>query len=100
VKDAIMIRIAALLLFTLLAAAPARAQDPPKPPTAAAQDEFVPVSGPINANDTMPAPVLVGTAYAFIWIVLFAYLWSIRSRLATVEREMAALARRVSPGSK
>ena len=95
-----MTRIAALLLFTFLAVVPAYAQEPPKPPATAAQDEFVPVTGPVNPNDTMPAPMLVGTAYAFIWIVLFAYLWSIRSRLATVEREMAALDRRVPPGSK
>ena len=93
-----MMRIAALLLFTFLSAAPALAQEPPKPPTTAAQDEFVPVTGPVNPNDTMPAPMLVGTAYAFIWIVLFVYVWSIRSRLASVEKEMAAIDRRVGPG--
>ena len=93
-----MTRIAALLLLTLLAAAPVFAQEPAKPPTAAAQDGFVPVTGPVNPNDTMPAPVLVATAYAVIWIVLFGYLWSIRSRLATVEKEMAAIDRRVGPG--
>ena len=93
-----MTRIAAIVLVTFLAAVPAFAQNPPKPPTTAAQDEFVPVNGPVNPNDTMPAPILVGTAYAFIWIVLFGYLWSIRSRLATVEKEMAAIDRRVGPG--
>ena len=93
-----MTRIAALLLLAVLAApAVAVAQQPPKPP-AAAQDEFVPVDAPINPSDTMPAPMLVGTAYAFIWIVLFGYLWSIRSRLAAVEKEMAAIDRRVGPG--
>ena len=90
-----MTRIAALVLLTILAAAPvvAHAQQPPKP--AAAQDEFVPVDAPVNPSDTMPAPMLVGAAYAFIWIALFGYLWSIRSRLASVEKEMAAIDRRV-----
>ena len=95
-----MTRIAALLLLTVLTAAPAFAQEPPKPPSAAARDGFVPVTGPVNPNDTMPAPLLVGIAYAFIWVVLFGYLWSIRSRLATVEKEMAAIDRRVGPARK
>jgi len=95
-----MTRIAALLLLTVLAGpAVALAQTPPKPP-AAAQDEFVPINAPVNPSDTMPAPMLVGTAYAFIWIVLFGYLWSIRSRLATVEKEMAAIDRRVGKDSR
>lgn len=93
-----MKRIGALLILTLLIAGPAFAQDPPKP--AAAQDGFVPVDAPIDAKDTMPAPMLVGVAYAFIWVVLFAYLWSVRTRLATVEREMDAINRRITAGRK
>ena len=93
-----MTRLAALLLLTVLAAAPAFARQPPKP--SAAQDEFVPVTTPVNPNDTMPAPLLVGAAYAFIWIALFGYLWSIRSRLASVERDMAAIDRRLASGKK
>jgi CcmD family protein len=95
-----MRRYAALLILTLLVAAPAFAQEPAKPPTAAAQDGFVPVNAPIDAKDTMPAPMLVGAAYAFIWVVLFGYLWSVRSRLATVEREMDAVNRRIAAGRK
>ena len=95
-----MKRIGALLLLTLLIAGPALAQEPAKPPTGAAQDGFVSVDAPMNAEDTMPAPLLVGTAYAFIWIVLFGYLWSVRARLATVEREVAAITQRTGRGSK
>ena len=90
---------AVMMVLTLLAAVPARGQEPAKTP-AAAQDGFVPVTGPINPSDTMPAPLLVGAAYAFIWVVLFGYVWSVRTRLATVEREMDAINRRVSAGRK
>ena len=64
----------------------------------ALQDGFVPVTAPVNPNDVMPAPMLVAVAYAVVWVVLFAYLWSIRSRLASVEREMQTIGRRVGGG--
>ena len=93
-----MKRIATLALFAVLLAAPASAQgqpQPPKPPTTAAQDGFVPVDAPISAQDTIPAPRLVAIAYGFIWVVIFGYVWSVRSRLARVERELEAVSRRV-----
>ena len=85
-----------VVVLMLIAAAPLHAQQtpPPRAPTAAAQDGFVPVDTPTNAQDVMPAPRLVAIAYGFIWVVLFGYLWSIRSRLARVEREMEVLGRR------
>ena len=64
----------------------------------ALQDGFVPVTAPVNPNDVMPAPMLVGVAYAIVWVALLAYLWSIRSRLAAVEREMQTIGRRVGGG--
>ena len=82
----------ALMLIVVLAG-PAFAQEPAKP---ASQDGFVPVESPINADDAVPAQGLVATAYGFIWVVLFGYLWSVRSRLARVEREMESVSRRVS----
>jgi CcmD family protein len=48
----------------------------------------------------MPAPRLVAIAYGFIWVVLFGYLWSVRSRLARVEREMEVVSRRVAAARK
>ena len=82
------------LLLMVLAAAPAQAgqQPPPKP---VPQDEFVPVDAPLNAKDAMPAPLLVSIAYGFIWVVLFGYLWSLRGRLAKVEREFEAVSARL-----
>ena len=87
------------LALMVLTSAPLHGQQQP-PPKQAPQDEFVPVNEPMNAQDTIPAPLLVGTAYAFIWIALFGYVWSIRSRLAAVEREMTALERRIGGGSR
>ena len=94
-----MKRIGTLVVTLLLLTAPAFAQQPaPKAP--AAQDGFVPVDSPINPEDAMPAPRLVAIAYGFIWVVLFGYLWSVRTRLATVEREMESIGRRVTSGQK
>jgi CcmD family protein len=89
------------IVMMLLLAAPAFAQQPaPKTPPAAAQDGFVPVDAPMNPQDTIPAPRLVAIAYGFIWVVLFGYVWSVRSRLGKVEREMEAVGRRVATGRK
>lgn len=86
-----------LAVFVLMYGAPLAAQTstqtpPPKP---AAQDEFVPVDKPVNAQDTIPAPRLVAIAYGFIWVLLFGYVWSVRSRLASVERELQTVSKRV-----
>jgi CcmD family protein len=87
------------IAMVMLLAQSARAQEPAPKPTAA-QDGFVPVDAPVNGQDTMPAPRLVAAAYGFIWIVLFGYLWTIRTRLATVEREMHAISRRAGSGPR
>ena len=86
-----------VLTFTLLIApamsvAAGEQQAPPKP---AATDEFVPVDKPMNAQETIPAPRLVAVAYGFIWVVLLGYVWSVRSRLSTVERELQTVSKRV-----
>jgi CcmD family protein len=89
--------IVAVLLLSVLASAQ---QPAPKAAPSAAQDEFVPVTSPINPADAMPAPRLVAIAYGFIWVVLFGYIWSVRSRLARVEREIEVVSRRVASGGK
>ena len=91
-----MKRIPALIIALLLVTAPAFAgQDPQKRPS---QDEFVPVTGPTSAQETIPAQALVGVAYGLIWVLLFGYVWSVRTRLARVEREMESVSRRIAPG--
>jgi CcmD family protein len=94
-----MTHIAVLLLLALLAGAPVVAQERAKPP-AGSQDGFVSVDAPLDPGDPVPAPLLVGSAYAFIWIVLFGYLWSLRTRLATVEREMTTIEQRMASRRK
>jgi CcmD family protein len=85
------------LVIALVLSTAAFAQDPPKPTS---QDGFVPVSAPTNPQETIPAQTLVGVAYGFIWVLLFGYMWSVRSRLNRVEREMEAVSRRVGAGKK
>jgi CcmD family protein len=91
-----------LILSLMLFAAPVYAQAPPQqpPPKPAATDEFVPVDKPMNAQETIPAPRLVAIAYGFIWVVLFGYVWSVRSRLAGVERELQTVSKRVGSGGR
>jgi CcmD family protein len=96
-----MKRIIPTIVVMLLLTAPAFAQQPaPTTPPAAAQDGFVPVDAPMNPQDTIPAPRLVAIAYGFIWVVLFGYVWSVRSRLGRVEREMDAVSRRIRTAGK
>ena len=85
------------LIIALALSTSAFAQDPPKPTS---QDGFVPVSAPTNPQETIPAQTLVGIAYGFIWVLLFGYMWSVRSRLDRVEREMEAVSRRVGAGKQ
>lgn len=92
-----------LAVFVLTCGAPLAAQAPPQtqaPPKPAAQDEFVPVNAPMNAQDTIPAPRLVAIAYGFIWVVLLGYVWSVRSRLTSVERELQTVSKRVGGGGR
>jgi CcmD family protein len=77
----------ALMLFVLIAL-PALALQPPT-----GQSEFVPVES-LPAADQLPAAPLLVTAYAFVWIAVMVYLWSIWRRLNKVEDEMRVLAQK------
>jgi CcmD family protein len=101
---------AVLIALVLLVAAPLHAQTQPpspatppagtQPATPAAQDGFVPVDSPISPDDVMPAPRLVAIAYALVWVIFFAYVWSVRTRLVRVERELHSVSRRVGGAKK
>jgi CcmD family protein len=57
------------------------------------QEDFRPVSELPPAEQLPAAPLLVA-AYAFVWVALMVYLWSIWRRLSKVEAEMRTLAER------
>ena len=89
-----------LIVTLLVLAGPVFAQQAPQTPPPAAQDGFVPVDAPLSVEDTMPAPRLVAIAYAFIWVVFFVYLASLRMRLSTVEKEIDTVRRRTPGGGR
>ena len=80
-----------LLWSVALQGVPAFAWQPPP-----AQGEFVPINQ-LPPGDQLPAAPLLIAAYAFVWIALVAYLWSIWRRLGRVEHDMHALERRAAP---
>jgi CcmD family protein len=90
-----MKRLVMALCSLVLLATPLLAMQP------APQGEFVPVN-PQTAQgiEHLPAAPLVMGAYAFVWVALLLYVWSIWRRLARVEHEMNALARRAGEGSR
>jgi CcmD family protein len=81
-----------LVVLTLLPGAVLGAGQPAQPP--ATQEEFVPV-GTLPQSEQLPAAPLVIGAYAFVWVALMVYVWSLWRRMAKLERELADLQRRV-----
>lgn len=63
---------------------------PPQPPPG-----FEPLTE-VPPGEQIPAFTLLAVAYAFVWIVLIVYVWSVRKRLQKVEQELADLERRRS----
>ena len=74
-------------LWMTALAAPAWALQPPP------QNEFVPVDQ-LPPGDQLPSAPLLVAAYAFVWIAVMFYLWTIWRRLNKVEAEMRALEQR------
>ena len=83
----------AIVSFLLIGPATWAFQPPP------AQGEFVPISQ-LPPGDQLPAAPLLIAAYAFVWIALMVYLWSIWRRLGKVESELHALEQRPAPRSR
>jgi CcmD family protein len=93
-------RLMVVMLFVgALIAGGASAAFAQQPSVAAPEQGFVPVKN-VPQQEQLPAAPLVMTAYAVAWVVLVLYLWSIWRRLAGVEREMAAVGRRLEPGAR
>jgi len=84
-----------LLLLAVLAvlAATAFAQQPGPP--ASAQGEFVPVNALPPQAEQLPAAPMVMAAYAFVWVAVLFYVWSLWKRMRRLEDELAGLQRRI-----
>ena len=63
---------------------------------AQAENEFKPVTAEQAALEKLPATPFVFWAYAIVWVVLIAYVFSLWRRLGRVEQEMAALSSRLA----
>ena len=83
-------RVFVALWSMVLVAVPAFAFQPP-----AAQSEFVPINE-LPPADQLPAAPLLIAAYAFVWLALMVYLWSIWRRLGHVDADMRKLDERRS----
>ena len=97
-------RAAGILLFVVLCGSlwagsgvTASVQQPPAPTPA--QEGFVPIDQ-LAPKEVLPAAPLVIAAYSVAWIAIFVYLVTIWKRLASVEKEMAALGQRVASGGR
>ena len=79
-----------LLIFVFSIALVARAFGFQPP---AGQGGFEPVTGLPPSEQISAAPLLIA-AYAFVWVAVLFYVWTIWRRLNKVEQEMQALERR------
>ena len=83
-------RLSLAMCSIILFALPALAQQP-----SGGQGGFLPV-GPGAVVEQLPAAPLLISAYAFVWIALMVYLWSIWRRLGNVEADMQVLEQRLA----
>ena len=61
------------------------------------QSEFVPAST-LPPGEQLPAAPLLITAYAFVWLAVMFYVWTIWRRVGKLGDEMKALERRSARG--
>lgn len=81
---------ASVYVFLFSAALMAMQQPPSEP-----QSEFLPIDQLPPAEQLPAAPLLVA-AYAFAWLAVFFYLWTVRRRLGKVETELRVFEKRQS----
>ena len=60
---------------------------------------FVPVDT-LPPSEQLPAARLVIAAYAFVWLAVFGYVWSLWRRLGKVEEELQQLAKRTGTNAR
>jgi CcmD family protein len=64
----------------------------------AGQEQYVPIDQ-LPPTEQLPAAPFLIAAYAFVWVAVLVYLWSIWRRLSRVESELRALQRRTPRGT-
>ena len=89
-----MLRVALLVVVVLGVFSGAPADLTAAQPSDPAQEEFVPLES-VRPEDQLPAAPLLVTAYAFIWILVLGYVWSLQRRTLTVAQELSSLKRRM-----
>jgi CcmD family protein len=89
-----MKRLIQALLLTLGATAVVAAQPP-----AAGQGGFVPIDQ-LPAPESFPAAPLVIAAYAFAWLAVLVYVFSVWRRLDRVESELREVIGRLEGGGR
>ena len=89
-----MLRVALLVVVVLGVFSGAPADLTTAQPSDPAQEEFVPLES-VRPEDQLPAAPLLVTAYAFIWILVLGYVWSLQRRTSTVAQELSSLKRRM-----
>ena len=90
-----MLRVALLFVVVLGAFSGVLADLAVAQPLEPAQEEFVPLES-VRPEDQLPAAPLLVTAYAFIWILVLGYVWSLWRRTSTVEQALSSLKRRMA----
>jgi CcmD family protein len=83
--------LAALLVIWACGSPPAVQGQPQGP----AQEKFEPVRPGELGQEQLPATGLVFAAYAFVWLVLIFYVFSLWRRLTRVERDLADVSSRL-----
>ncbi len=87
-------RVSVAVLVTVCVLGAAATLSGSQPPAAASGDYEIVPADQLRSADQLPAARMLIGAYAFVWVALLAYLWSIWRRLGRVERELATLAKR------
>ena len=57
-------------------------------------EEFVPIDE-LPEEDRLPAAPFLIAAYSIVWVLAFGYFWLLSRRQSAVERDLAALSRRL-----
>ena len=87
------------LLFLGSVGRAALAQQPPVGRGSPQIEGFVPVDT-LPPSEQLPAARLVIAAYAFVWLAVFGYVWSLWRRLGRVEGELQQLAKRTGSDTR